>query len=1165
MKASKAKPTLSNPEAVTKCVNMLETITSPVRLELLGGALLHVPEGKVWKLERKTAALLTYLTLEGDTTRSRLAGLLWPDSIESTARNNLSQVARRLREGAGIGLLSGDDRLSLNPALHVDVAQLELETFTGNDAAVLGFTGVLLEGLDYDDCAEFQDWLLIKREAFLGLRRDAHLRLSQAAEVAGQSRLALEHASSVLELDPISEVAHRHVMRLHYQHGDRGAALLAFERCKQVLEQELGVPPLPETLALAEAISQGMTLQEPVSARSEIPLSVLRPPMLIGREHEWQQLETAWNQGLQIVICGEPGIGKSRLLFDFVAHHGKFVLLEGRPGDTNVPFSSYARSLGRWLNQYPSLELEDWVRTELSRLLPGLGRHAPAPLENQEEKLRFFQAIACTLETISQQQILGCMVADDLQFMDAASLEAQEYVVTHLTLTGLRFLNAYRTNELPESLENSIQTAIGSGTTQRIELKALGTDQVSHWIASLEIESLEIESTSKLGARLVKHTGGNPMFMLETIKSLIETGQLSDQTPLPTPNRVGTLVRQRLERLKPNALRLARVAAIAGTDYSLPLAAKILETNAMDLNEVAGELEQAQLMVGERFAHDLIFEAVQANTPQTIKTFLHFQIAKQLEETDVAAAQVAYHWLAANQSIKAIPFLEQAANQAAKQYQLRDVVKYASQAAEILEQAGKIESAWKCWMQAREVLRQLAIDAELETVIKALHRTAITARQRAESLEAECDMWIKRGDLDQALQIAEKSMTIAEDSGFLALQLAENNLGTIYSMQGQNDDAADHYTSANKYGGLLLEEQINLGQPEDEIAQTKHRLADGLGDHAMFLDDLGRYAEAEALHQKAIILLRELQQPETLAQTLTNFASTLISQGRSQDALVYLNEAQQQRNLLTEKTLSSIFSHTTRGDALLSLDHCIQALESLEQAREIAQQIQPAKLSMVYGRLGTLYRILGAFDQARTFFEAAQHVIQAHPTLFSSLFQHHAVFLLERGEDATTMAQEAFATTSSEHVVRWYKTHLELLTCLPENERMPLVNKALKNPTLQSMKGLQILALTRGAQLQLGLDKHKKALGFSQQAITLLEEYEPELQRSEVLLTHQHALEANNHPDAPAHLEHTLSWLLDVADNNVPPEYRQSFLERNPHNAAILELARNAGLERVQP
>jgi tetratricopeptide (TPR) repeat protein len=778
-------------------------------------------------------------------------------------------------------------------------------------------------------------------------------------------------------------------------------------------------------------------------------------------------------------------------------------------------------------------------------------------LQNQEEKLRFFEAIARALQTICQQQNLSSVIADDLQFMDAASLEAHEYIVTRLTPTGLHFLNTHRSNELPATLEDHFQSSIAAGNTQRIEIKALEAEQVARWITSLEINAPD------LSTRLVKHTGGNPMFMLETIKSLLETNQLAQNAALPTPTRVGTLIRQRLERLSSGALRMARVAAITGTDYSLGLAAKILETNAMDLSEIAGELEQAQLMISERFAHDLIFEAVQAGTPKSIATFVHTQTATHLENTEAEPARIAHHWIEAGQPMNAVSHLENATLKAVEQYQLREIVKHATQAAEILEQANNPEAAWGFWTQVRDVMRELAVGDELEVVIQALHRTANTPKQRAETLEAECQMWVKRGNLSKAKRIAEQLMEAGRELDDLhVLELAENNLGMVAWMQGKSTQAAAHFAASNEYGRLLLQQRIDLGAPQDEINRAKAGLAMGFANHATILDNFGRYAEAELEHKQAIEMLRDVRDMITLNQELSNISITFLDQGRNREAIVYLQEANANAASLTESTMGNISQYATTSDAYLMLDQYTLALEYANRGRIIAEQAQHVQLHAILIRLGTLHRILGAVEQAKDFFETSLISMMENITYRNSLMRQYAVLLLEQNKEASAMALEALTTLSkSEHVFRWYKTHLELLSCLAPSERMPIVNETLKKPALQSMKGLHILALTRGAQTQLEFGKPKKALDFSQRAIDLLKDYEPDLQRAELLLTHQRALEANLRPDAPAHLERTLAWLLSVADNNVPPEYRQSFLERNPHNAAILELARNAGFE----
>ena len=125
--------------------------------------------------------------------------------------------------------------------------------------------------------------------------RAALVELADMAERARDYADALSHAQELLALEPLSEAAHRRVMRLHYLRGDRAAALLAFDRCEQVLKDEVGAKPSADTLALLATIEQsaaspgsGVSLL-PGGART-VPASVQRPPRLIGRE---QRLERA--------------------------------------------------------------------------------------------------------------------------------------------------------------------------------------------------------------------------------------------------------------------------------------------------------------------------------------------------------------------------------------------------------------------------------------------------------------------------------------------------------------------------------------------------------------------------------------------------------------------------------------------------------------------------------------------------------------------------------------------------------------------------------------------------------------------------------------------------------------------------------------------------------
>ena len=169
---------------------------------------------KTFSPERKTAAILTYLALEGPTPRSRLAGLIWPDSGEATARNNLSQTLRRFKQAAGEDLIVTGDVLRLSEGLVVDAAQLKAAALSGRAVEVATYAGELLVPLDYDDLPEFSEWLWSAREELHALRKDAHESLITNLAAQGDFRDALGYAERLVELEPISEAAHRHVMRL---------------------------------------------------------------------------------------------------------------------------------------------------------------------------------------------------------------------------------------------------------------------------------------------------------------------------------------------------------------------------------------------------------------------------------------------------------------------------------------------------------------------------------------------------------------------------------------------------------------------------------------------------------------------------------------------------------------------------------------------------------------------------------------------------------------------------------------------------------------------------------------------------------------------------------------------------------------------------------------
>ncbi|BDP43975.1 hypothetical protein DAETH_39440 (plasmid) [Deinococcus aetherius] len=662
-------------------------------LRLLGGASLEGTSLAPWRLERKLAACLAYLALEGATHRSRLVGLLWPESPEATARNNLSQMLRKLRVATGADLITGTDVLSLHPGVEVDAALARGAFTRGQLPEGLAPEGELLGTLSYDDCPDLSDWVTAERERFLEWRAGARRHEAARLEGAGDYEGALTHARALLDLDPVSEDAWRRLMRLHYLRGDRPAALRAYQRCRETLRREFGTEPLPETAALAREIDQGAVAVSAPAVRPELPLAVLRPPHLIGREREWAQMEQAWEAGQWIYITGEPGSGKTRLAFDFAASKGDYIVFSGRPGDRVQPWSVLTRMLKINTERTPELmqHLEPWVRREMTRLNPQFaepGEPLPPPIQGEEDLLRFRQAHM--IWSLAAHEGLLCNVCDDWQFYDDSTNQQGVYMFGTSFPLGQpggmpRILVTYRRGELPPESEAIVRNVLDTGTGILIELKPLDDVAVNRLM-----DDIGVPRGATTRARLWRHCGGNPHFLLETVKHLIETGQLGEKLPerLPLPEKVWSLIGRRLERLSGPALQAARAAAVLQSDFDPEQVAELLGAPLLDLLGAWEELEAAQVLSGNRFTHDLVYEAVLAGIPASARGLLHRAAARTLERSGAGAARVAEHWRQGGKPEAALPFLGRAAREAQDQYRLEEAARFHGEAANVLRDLG---------------------------------------------------------------------------------------------------------------------------------------------------------------------------------------------------------------------------------------------------------------------------------------------------------------------------------------------------------------------------------------------------------------------------------------------------------------------------------------------
>lgn len=213
-------------------------------------------DGRPIKLAlRKGLALLVYLgEARGAVARETMATLLWPETPRETGLARLRRLLHRVELALGQSVFE-TDRTSLRWSSDVEV-QLDSQLFEqacdrgAFEQACLIYRGDFLAGFAPEECPEFDDWAFFRREALRGRLVHALERLVQDKNAAGDHFAATVHAQRLVELDPLSEVYGRHLIRSLLLAGDRSAAERHHAALTQRLRDELGVAPEAETEAL---------------------------------------------------------------------------------------------------------------------------------------------------------------------------------------------------------------------------------------------------------------------------------------------------------------------------------------------------------------------------------------------------------------------------------------------------------------------------------------------------------------------------------------------------------------------------------------------------------------------------------------------------------------------------------------------------------------------------------------------------------------------------------------------------------------------------------------------------------------------------------------------------------------------------------------------------
>lgn len=661
-------------------------IPSSLEIRLLGAPQIYLNDNNPSGLRRKNRALIYYLAAQGGgATREKLLAFFWPDRERSAAQPILRTMIHDLRKYLGETFQADDQIVALSPNTYIDAR--DFSTVLDSSSSDLGklagalnlYKGDFLEGFSLPDSPQFNDWVSSERERYRLMAMNGFAGFSHHQETMRDYPAALESTRRALAFNPFQEDLQRDIMRLLYLNGDRAGVIQQYETLRKLLDEELGILPMPETRDLYDSIINDTFSSPPTQMTSQIsPTRKSGDKLLLpflGRDAEWETVKLHLGSGKLILLEGEPGIGKTRLLNELIASQtqGKAsaLLLRGisHELEQGLPYQPIVDALRKFLAHpdsksfFVGLNLEALWLTELSRLLPELLTwfpHIPAPVPPADEP-RLWEALLQVFRGLSHVGDVWLFL-DDLHWADAATIAWLGYLIRHISSPSLNLLATSRPLEGQTDLIMLLQALTREDRLVLIQLSVLPESAVQKMAVVLSQKHNE-----HFSGWLIKNAEGNPFFVTELVRYAQGIGLLKkdgaldidllDQS-LAIPATIQNLIQSRLLKLSENARHVLHVSAIIGREFDFELVRQVSEFSEIDTLEAIEELQATHLidpLPGDKFTfdHSLTMEVSLNDMNETRRRLIHRKVAETLvaiyrSDLDPVSGLIAHHFLGGN-------------------------------------------------------------------------------------------------------------------------------------------------------------------------------------------------------------------------------------------------------------------------------------------------------------------------------------------------------------------------------------------------------------------------------------------------------------------------------------------------------------------------------------
>jgi class 3 adenylate cyclase/DNA-binding winged helix-turn-helix (wHTH) protein/tetratricopeptide (TPR) repeat protein len=726
-----------------------------------------------------------------------------------------------------------------------------------------------------------------------------------------------------------------------------------------------------------------------------------RPTRFVGRHIELQALgealaRTISEHGQLVAVSGEPGLGKSRLLYEF--SHGPLTA-DWRLLETGA--MSYGQAtpyllIRDLLRAYFEIDDQDDEHTMLEKVdkrltwdmalqetrpmvLALLDMAVDAPewqsLDPPQRRRCIIEGVKRLLLQRSQAQPLLVLI-ENLHWIDAGTQAVLDSLIESVPAGRLLLLVSYRPEYQHRWESKTYYT--------QLRLHPLSSEAAEELLDVLLGEDDELQPVKRL---LLERSEGNPFFLEESIRSLVETQVLSGErgayhlakplASLQVPATVQAILAARIDRLPQAEKQLLQSAAVIGREISFPLLQALAEMSEDDLRRGLAHLQKAEFLVETRlypelayaFTHALTHDVAYESLLHRQRRVLHARIVTAIERlwADRLATQVeqlAHHAVRGELWEKALGYCHQAGIKATTRSAHREAVgcfehalsalQHLPETQETLEQAIDLHfNLRNALLPLRETGRIFDHLRRAETLARRLH----DQRRLGQTFAYLAEYFRLTGDSTQAVDSGKRALALAAALGDFALQvMATHFLGTVYSGVGEYRHAVDYFSrNVAALTGELCRERLGMTGLPAVMSRTWL---------VSCLADLGEFDAGIARGEEAIQLAEAVEHPFSLTQAYYALGTLFLRRGALPQAIQIL---QRGLALCQEAGIVTWFPAVAAaaGYAYILSGRIPEALPLLQQAvaRDTSEGIAPAHVLRV-AYLSEAYLLAGRRDEA---------------------------------------------------------------------------------------------------------------------------------------------------------------------------------------------------------